>query len=133
MAVFEETVILIICMGTFKGLCYGILVSQTHPPTIIQIPTDSLKQIFNLTPTNDSLKDFETIFSPRCKKGSKLVQRVVPITRSMLLLILEEHLPQYFVDLIRSKRAPIDVESSIYAWFWEATTQNPNNLAHSAL
>ena len=44
MVVDEEMVILVICMGAFKGLSYGIQVSPNHPPTIIQISTDSLKQ-----------------------------------------------------------------------------------------
>ena len=74
MVVDEETVILIIlCIGAFKGLCYGIRVSQTHPPTIIQTPTNSLKQITNLSPTNDSFKDLETNFLPVCKIGAKKV------------------------------------------------------------
>ena len=50
MAVDEEVVILIICIGAFKGVSYGIQVSGTHQPTIIQIPTDSLKLKTNFLP-----------------------------------------------------------------------------------
>ena len=74
-------------------------------------------------------------FVPARKRGSKLVPRAIPITQNMLSLILEEHPPRYFVDLILSKapQEPIDTESSMYALFWEATTQNTNNSAQSAL
>ena len=133
MTVDEETVILIICMGAFKGVTYGIRVSQTHPPIIIQLPTNSLKQIPNLSPTDASFNNIKTNLLPVHKKGSKLVPRVIPITQTMLSLILKGHPPRYFVDLIRNKSAPVDAESPLCAWFWEATTQNPNNPAHSTL
>ena len=51
----------------------------------------------------------------------------------MLSLILEDHPPRYFVDLFRNKSAPIDAESPMCAWFRDATTQNLDISAHSAL
>ena len=102
MAVDGPTVILIICMGAFKGICYGITVSRTHPPTIIEMVTDSLNLMPNLSPTKETFKDLnlKSNFLPGRKSGTKQVPRVVPIRLNMVLAILEQHPPQYFVDLI---------------------------------
>ena len=91
MAVDNTVVILIICMGAYKGVCYGIHVSRQHPPTIIEISTNSLNLRPNLSPTNETFKDpvLNSNFLPGRKIGTKQVPRAVPIRLNMVPAILE--------------------------------------------
>ena len=99
---------------------------------IISITVSSSTAIHGCPNFHQVVSKLPAGYSPGVRK-CLLVTRIVPITQSMLSLILEEYPPRYFVDLIRNKSAPIDLESPMCAWFRDATTQNPDNPAHSAL
>ena len=135
MAVDGPTVILIICMGAYKGVCYGLRVSRMDPPSIIEIDTNSLHLIPNKSPTKETFKDptHTSNFLPGRSVGTKHVTRALPIRLDMLLLLLDPHPPRYFVDLVNKGSAAIDKESTMYNWFCAAATWDEQNHDHSAL
>ena len=116
----------IIVLGSHLNIRYGILLSRTKSPVLIQIQGEALLCISGKRPTKTSFRLDKSDFLPPCSRSSGKIQKALPICRKMLPIFFMNKSPRYWAEFIASDKAPINTENKIYTWLVEAVTQHPS-------